>query len=167
MTEKNAPKWSQIKKKIESFDTEGLIGLVKDLFEYSTDNQSFLAARFLAHGDRGAALEAYRRRVMEPFYPKRGFGKLNLSQARKAIRDYRKASGDLAGTIELMLTYVETGTRFTNEFGDIDEPFYNSLESALGEMAKLLKTPEGAELYPRFRKRVCALADQMDWLGVW
>ncbi len=39
-----------------------------------------------------------------------------------------------------MLFYVETDVRFTNEFGDIDDPFYNSIASvylqALTLMAK-------------------------------
>ena len=29
-----------------------------------------------------------------------------------------KATFDLAGTVDLMLTYVESGTDFTNQFGD-------------------------------------------------
>jgi hypothetical protein len=40
----------------------------------------------------------------------------------------------LARTIDLMLTYVENGTQFTREFGDINEAYYNSLESVLHEM---------------------------------
>jgi len=32
-----------------------------------------------------------------------------------------------------MLHYVETGTEFTNTYGDIDEPFYNSLISMLNQ----------------------------------
>src|SRR3990172_91626 len=66
--------------------------------------------------------------------------------------------GDRGGKIELLLTYVESGTRFTNDYGDINESFYSSLESALGEMADLLKTPEGVRLYPQFQKRIEALA---------
>jgi len=30
---------------------------------------------------------------------------------------YRKATGNLAGTLDLMLTYVENGTEFTRQFG--------------------------------------------------
>ena len=72
---------------------------------------------------------------MAQFFPARGIGKLKLGEARKAIRDYRKATGDLSGTAELLMTYVENGTRFTREFGDIDERFYSSVESALDELA--------------------------------
>ena len=96
--------------------------------------------------------------------PARGDGKLKLAEARKAIRDYRKATGNLTGTIDLMLTYVENGTEFTHEFGDINESFYNSLESVLTEMAQLLMR-EGTELYPRFRERIRRLATLADGIG--
>ena len=63
-----------------------------------------------------------------------------------------------------MLTYVENGTKFTHEFGDINESFYNSLESVLTEMAQLLMR-EGTELYPRFRERIRRLATLADGIG--
>jgi hypothetical protein len=40
----------------------------------------------------GTAMEKYRRTIIEQFYPPRGFGKLKLVEARKAIRDYRRAT---------------------------------------------------------------------------
>lgn len=47
----------------------------------------------------GAALEKYRARIINQFFPGRGFGKLKLGEARRAIRDYRKAAGDIPGTL--------------------------------------------------------------------
>jgi hypothetical protein len=38
-----------------------------------------------------------------------------------------------------MLYYVESGIEFTNQFGEIDEAFYNSLESVYLSTLKLLK----------------------------
>lgn len=64
-----------------------------------------------------------------------------------------------------MLTYVENGTEFTCEFGDIDEPYYDSLESVLDEMVKLLRK-EGRDLYPRFQTRIQSLkryAGKIGW----
>ena len=87
-----------------------------------------------------------------------------MGEARKAIRDYRKATGNLTGTIDLMLTYVENGTEFTHEFGDINESFYNSLESVLNEMAELL-LGEGSEFYPQFRERTQRLTIHADHIG--
>jgi hypothetical protein len=82
----------------------------------------------------------------------------------KAIRDYRKATGNLEGTIDLMLTCVENSTEFTREFGDINESFYNSLESVLNEMAQLLME-EVRKFYPKFLERVQRLAACADGIG--
>jgi hypothetical protein len=98
------------------------------------------------------------------FFPARGIGKLKLGEARKAIRDYRKATGDLSGTAELLMTYVENGTRFTREFGDIDERFYSSVESALDELAALLRGPV-RELYPLFSARLATAEQMTDGIG--
>ena len=109
-------------------------------------------------------MEKYRAKIVEQFFPRRGFGKLKLGEARKAIRDYRKASGDVAGTIDLMLTYVENGTEFTREFGDINAAYYNSLESVLHEMVTSL-WKEGPELYPRFRERILHMETHASHIG--
>jgi len=139
------------------------MALIKDLYDSSPANRDFLHARFQAEETGGTALEAYRRKIIEQFFPSRGFGKLKLAEARKAIRDYRKASGNSAGTIELMLTFVENGTEFTLQFGDIDEPFYNHLASVLNEMVRLLC--QDAELYPRFRERIVRLKTHAGDIG--
>jgi hypothetical protein len=165
LPESTSVKWPQIKSVLASWDKPELITLLKDLFDHSIESQAFLAARFLADGVPDAILTKYRKRIVEQFLPKRGEGKLDLRAARRTIRDYRKATSDLAGTVDLMLTYVESGTEFTNQFGDINESFYNSLESVLDEMVGLLKTPEGAALYPRFQDRVSRLARAAGGIG--
>jgi hypothetical protein len=134
------------------------------LHDTSTANRDFLRARFQSEDTSGEALEKYRERIVEQFFPRRGFGKLKLAEARKTIRDYRKATGNIAGTIDLMLTCVENGTDFTREFGDINEAYYNSLESVMNEMSQLL-CREGAELYPRFRERIRRLESNADHIG--
>ena len=164
MTEKKPNGWHAVRLQLNNWPKPALIGLVKDLYEASPDNRDFLQARFQAGDNTGAMLEKYRRKIVEQFFPARGGGKLKLAEARKAIRDYRKATGNLEGTIDLMLTYVENGTEFTREFGDINESFYNSLESVLNEMAQLLMV-EGRELYPKFRERVQRLATRADGIG--
>jgi hypothetical protein len=164
MSEKKTTGWQNIHRQLDDWSKPALVTLVKDLYDASPDNRDFLLARFQADEDIGAALEKYRHKIVEQFFPARGDGKLKLAEARKAIRDYRKATGNLTGTIDLMLTYVENGTEFTHEFGDINESFYNSLESVLTEMAQLLMR-EGTELYPRFRERIRRLATLADGIG--
>lgn len=119
-------------------------------------------ARFLIGGPQ-LALEPYRRRIVEQFFPEHGFGELDLREARKAISEYRKATHDAAGVLELMLTYVENGTRFTCEFGDIDEPFYNSLDSMLAQFATLMR--KHPELYSSYRRRLLTIGTMAQNVG--
>jgi hypothetical protein len=163
MNEKKSS-WQIVNRHINDWSKTALIALVKDLYEAAADNRDFLHARLQAEENAGVALKKYRRKIVEQFFPARGFGKLKLGEARKAIRDYRKATGNLEGIIELMLTYVENGTEFTQEFGDINASFYSSLESVLAEMAELLMA-EGRELYPKFRERVQRLAARAAGIG--
>ena len=154
--------WRAAGQHLKTWDTPGLLGLIKELYSFSAGNRDFIDART---GGGGEALERYRAMIVEQFFPKRGYGKLKLGVARKAIRDYRKATGDIAGAAELMMTYVENGAEFTHTYGDIDERFYNSIESVLYELSRLL-TGEAIDLYPQFRDRLAEtkrLASRVGW----
>ncbi len=71
--------------------------------------------------------------------------------AKSIIAGYRKSTRDLRGTLDLMLTYVERGNAFTNDFGDIDEPFYDALINMLERFAtELRNSPARRELYAQF-----------------
>lgn len=71
----------------------------------------------------------YKSVIKHEFFPERGFGRARLSVARKAVSDYQKVSASKFGVADVMLYYVEVGVQFTNTYGDIDEAFYNSMES--------------------------------------
>jgi hypothetical protein len=156
--------WTKASECLGGLSKPDLLALVKDLYDLTPANRAFINARCQSEEDGGETVEAYRNKIVEQFYPKRGEGKLKLGEARKAIRDYRKATGDIPGTAELLMTYVENGVRFTCEYGDIDERFYNSVESALNELADLLRE-KARELYPQFRERLANVEKLTDGIG--
>ncbi|MFM8983457.1 MAG: hypothetical protein ACKOLA_11240 [Spartobacteria bacterium] len=156
--------WSAARKHLATWDKPALLALVKDLYESAAGNRNFIHARCQAEDGGGEVLATYRRKIVEQFFPKRGFGKLKLAEARKAIQDFRKATGNIPGTAELLMTYVENGVEFTNEYGDIDERFYDSVESALENLAKLLRA-EGQDLYPQFRDRLADIEQKTEGIG--
>ena len=96
---KRASAWSAIRRHIADWPKPALLTLVKDLHDASPENRDFLRARFDAENSGGEALEKYRRKIVEQFFPKRGDGKLKLAEARKAIRDYRKATGNVGARL--------------------------------------------------------------------
>jgi hypothetical protein len=149
-TKPKKPGWAAIRKELTGRGKPALLALLKDLYDSSAANRDFIQARCMP-GE--AVLERYRKQIVDQFFPTRGQGKLKLGEARKAIRDYTKAAGSIPGTAELLMTYVENGAEFTNLYGDIDERFYNSIESALNELATLLRG-QSSDLYLEFSERL-------------
>ena len=156
--------WSALRRQLATFEKSALLALVKDLYEVSASNRDFIQARCQAGENGSEILEKYRGKIVEQFYPARGEAKLRLSEARKAISDYRKATGNLPGTAELLMTYVEQGAEFTSEYGDIGERFYNSVESALDELASLL-LKEARGIYPQLKERLAKVDQITDGIG--
>ena len=167
MAKQKKPSWSQIKARLKHWDRAQLTGLIQDLFGHSQDNRDFLAARLLQDSMGEKVLAPYLKRIESAFYNKKGrpANRLNLKDARSAIREYQRATSDPAGTLELMLVHVETGTGFTCEFGDIDEAFYDSLCATLHEIKKLLASEEGRKLYGQVRGRLAELVREADGIG--
>lgn len=157
--------WSAARKTLATWDKPELVALLKDLYDAAAGNRNFIHARCQAgDGSGGEVLETYRSKIVEQFFPKRGFGKLKLGEARKAIREYKKATGNTPGTAELLLTYVENGVEFTNQYGSIDERFYSSVESVLDELAALLRGA-ARQSYPQFSARLKRLEQKSSGIG--
>ncbi len=129
--------WKDVRSKLYEISKEDLISLVKELYQLNEQNQLFLETRF---GDRKEGLEEYKLIIEESICPSEPWKRdVSLSTGRKAIRDYKKALGDPEGLIDLMVYYCECGVIFTNQFGDIDERFYASIESMYKDALELLQ----------------------------
>lgn len=122
-----------------------------------------------ATGNRDKTLlEQAKHRIQEDFFSSDEWGvpqTPNMLVAARPCADYRQATGDILGTLDLMLTFVETGTQFTNQFGDMDEPFYEGLELMLDDFRELLL--EHPELYgeSKIAQRLSQLLKDAGWLG--
>lgn len=159
-------KWSDLKKSLQKSDTEGLINIIQKLYRYSEDNRRYLLARCIDREEAAGVMEEYRDIIKNEFFPKRGYGELQYSVAEKAINDYSEASGDFAGTMELMFFYVENGVEFTSKYGDIDEEFYLKIYGMLEKFCTQLKTPEGKHFMPISGKGFLRSAGkQEEWDG--
>ncbi len=95
----------------------------------------------------------------------KGLGGLRSDVTKKAVMDYSKGSGDLEGTMELMLFFVENVVEFVNEYGGIDEEFIDEGYEMLRKFCELLKTPEGQSFYPNFKARLLKLRRESDDMG--
>ncbi|MCX5855597.1 MAG: hypothetical protein NTZ24_13685, partial [Deltaproteobacteria bacterium] len=78
---------------------------------------------------------------------------VRIIRAKRAISDYSKAIPDAKGEAELLTCFVECGNKFTLDYGDIDEDFYDSLVEIYGQAIKKVLTLPGNE-QGNFRKRL-------------
>ncbi len=125
-----------VKKELKKLDKDKLIELVADLYKKNKSVKEFLD--FYANPNESELFDTYRDKVYEAFYPKRGYH-YKLKEGKQAISNFKKlgVSADLLA--DLMLFYVETGVKFTNDFGDIDEGFYSSMETTYDAALTLMK----------------------------
>lgn len=157
---KKKTSWSSVKTAIAGHDKAALVGLIADLYDYSEQNRSFLHARFSLGDD---PLRPYKKIIDNALFPDVMKNEpIRIAKGKQAIADYTKAVGDPKGTLELMLFFVESGTRFTLDLGDIDENFYLALERMYKKALDMLLTFDEATIYAyynRFEKLVTSTKD--------
>jgi hypothetical protein len=165
MAKEKDMKWYEVKNSLEMLGKKELIDLIRDLYEHPDEDRQRVISRHMKEKKSDWVLESFQRVIRNEFFPENGFGGLRSDIVRKAIMDYSEGSGDLAGTMELMLFFVENVVEFVNEYGDIDEEFIDEGYKMLGKFCELLKTPEGRSFYPVFKARLLKLRSESDDFG--
>ncbi len=158
------PAWTTLKRVLTDYEKPELLRLIQDLYQLNADNKLFLTSR-LVEMDLGELAIPYRKAIQAEFNPTRGFPRINLRAARKAISDFKKACHDHAAVADLMIYYVEQGVICTNNYGDISEGFYYSLESVYAEAIKLIKSTADPLLVERFRPRLRSIVRDTQDIG--
>jgi hypothetical protein len=160
---KDQPHWTDVRARLETFDRKSLLGLVRDLYEASTANRRFLEARFLPSPN---VLAKYRRLVADAVFPDpMSRRRVALRDANAAIAEYRRSTGDVAGTVDLMLTFIEAGTEQAADFGYGDETYFSALENKLDAVAKVWRdiSPTTQVAMARRLARVRIVAQSIGW----
>ncbi len=151
---------ADIKKELKKLDKDKLIDLVADLYKKNKSVKEFFD--FYLNPNESALFEKYRNKVFEAFYPKRGYN-FKLKDGKQAISEFKKlgTSSDLLA--DLMLFYVETGVKLTNDYGDISESFYSSLESTYLATLTLMKKENLLEKFADRTSKVVSDTDGIGW----
>ncbi|HET8753215.1 MAG TPA: DUF6155 family protein [Salinimicrobium sp.] len=136
-----------MKAELKKLDKKNLIALIADLYKKNNSVKEFLD--FYVNPNQKEAHKKYREKILEAFYPKRGDA-LKLKDGKKAISDFKKLDPSPELLIDLMLFFVENGVQYTNDFGDINEAFYISMEK---NYQKTLSLMEKEDLLKKFKDR--------------
>ena len=63
--------WSAVRQQLDTWEKPALLALLKDLYETAAENRDFIHARIQAGEGGGEALEKYRGKIVEQFFPAR------------------------------------------------------------------------------------------------
>jgi hypothetical protein len=119
-------------------DRTALLRLIQSLYAAHKENQTFLHARFGLAED---VLEPYKKTIDRWLWPDVFLRQdVSVSQAKKAISDYRKAVGDPEGLAELMVFYCERAAGFCSDICNDDEGYYDALVSMFKQALKVAST---------------------------
>ncbi|MFZ5857181.1 MAG: hypothetical protein ACOYZ6_10135 [Chloroflexota bacterium] len=157
--------WTEIEKQLRDIPADEIVKLIKGLHDISPQNKAWLKGKLLPIAQDTKYLEDCRRKVAKCVYKEtKGIPPMpRFGEAKKVITEYHKFTGDMRGTLDLMLTYIERGHQFTLDFGDIDEPFYSTLENMWERFAvELHRSPAKYELYEQFEPRLMKLRRRSD-----
>ena len=127
---------TDIKIELKKLDKNKLIDLIADLYKKNKSVKEFFD--FYVNPKERELFDKYRDKVFEAFYPKRGYN-FKLKDGKQAISNFKKLGPSCDLIADLLLFYVETGVKFTNDFGDIDESFYSSMETTYVAALTLVK----------------------------
>jgi hypothetical protein len=162
---KKASPWLEIKGILNQCSHNDLIGLTSELYALSKTNKNFLEARFINNEDIIDHYKDLIQKYLAPAEPWKKSQQVSLKDAKKVLSDYKKATGNKIAIIDLMVHYVECGNDFTLQFGDLDEPYYASIESVFESALKLMKTFDDHEVddFIARLKEVVRKADGIGW----
>ncbi|CAM3168649.1 DUF6155 domain-containing protein [Filibacter tadaridae] len=156
-------KVTDLKKQLKNYEEKELISIILELYKLDKTVQEYLSVKFVGGDAVDELFERAEKEVKDEFFPAKGHGKLRLAVAKQAISRFKKLSKDHLKTIELMLIYVENGTKFTRTYGDIDLRFYNSMESMYDNI--IMECEKSKELFDLFQDRLYAIVEDSDGIG--
>jgi|SRR5690554_1915540 len=149
----------EVKSELNKVNKEDLLKHISELYKkYKPVKEYF---DFYINPDEKQILEQYKEKVTEGFFPKRGY-QLKLSISRKAINDFKKLGTSAESLADLLLHFVENGVQFTNEYGDIDENFYTSIENTYSNALELI---DKNGLLDKFESRAYKIVTDTDGIG--
>lgn len=149
----------ELKQELKTQTKDELIKHIGELYKkYKPVKEYF---DFYLEPDEDKLLAQYKRKVYAGFYSK-SVWPIKLSVSRKAINEFKKLGVSQESIADLLLYFVECGVELTNDYGDIYESFYVSVESAF---YKALEIMSKESLLDDFKDRCWTIMDNTGNIG--
>lgn len=151
-----------LKKHLKARSQEELIGDIAELYKRFQPVKDYYQIQLYPQDEKQVAAK-YKKIIQDQFFPARGYGKAKLSVAKKAITEYKKVNQTQVGLVDIMLFYVEQGVKFTDAYGDIDEPFYISMETMYEKAIKEMSKYGLKDTFQKRCQKIVSDTSEMGW----
>lgn len=156
------PTWARVKASLDKMDRTSLLALIHDLYEIDGLNRRVMHERFISSD---GTFERYRLLVRAAVFPDPLSQRpIRLREATATIREYQRATGNVAGTVDLLLDFVEAGAEQAADLGYGDDAYFAALERKVNEIVGLLKRLPSADRLPR-TERLIRLGEYQESIG--
>ena len=149
----------EIKKQLNKMDKNVLVNHISEMYKKYKPVKEYI--EFNLNPIEPDILSKYKKNIRECFYPIRGM-QFKFSLAKQLLKDYKKLNPSITSLADLLLYFVECGIEFTNDFGDIDEDFYTSLENVYDSALNLCPKIKDIE---SLKKRALKIVDESSNIG--
>lgn len=124
--------WSQVKKRLQNRNKKDFLSLLSECYKIS-DEVKYHLTSLVVESDKELEqiLKELKREMKEAFWKKDNLGRPtgpDLKEAKKSISKAKKVTTNPRFILDFMIDYVHHGVDFTNEYGDLWETYYDSIE---------------------------------------
>ena len=154
-------KLSDLQKQLKTKEQQDLVALICKLYKNSKQAQNIIDIELCGNAAEEQLAFNCKKKIHTAFFGDR----LSLKSAKAVISEFRKSSKNKENVAELMLFYVECGMELTNMYGDIDEAFYDSIETMFADFVRAINSFDSSDYYDRNAARVKKVYDDSDCVG--
>ncbi|MFP4090551.1 MAG: DUF6155 family protein [Cyclobacteriaceae bacterium] len=151
----------ELNKYLESLDKKALQAEIKKLYSRLPSVKQYYELEL--SGDTNAQVEEVKAKIKKEYFPSRGFGKARNAVSKRYISEFRRISIFKKDVIDLLLYRCEMMIDFTLAYGDIDEPFYNSLASSYEDACKLIRKEKLVDEYQPYCEELMNKVFGLGW----
>lgn len=152
---------TQLNRFLKEMEKAELEKEVKKLYTKFKEVKEYYEMEFC--DDTSKIVEAYKKQIENEYFPSRGYGKARNSESKKVITQFKKIAIFQKDVIELLLFRTEMMLEFTNQYGDMNDSFYNSLEGSFYEACKLISEERLEKHFKDECKKIIKLSSNFGW----
>jgi len=149
-----------LKKYLDQFTKMQLIEQILELQKKYKDVKTYY--EFTLNLTSPAQADKVKKAIHKLFNPS-SMSDPKLREARREVSLFRKLSPPEDSVADVMLHYVECGVEFTNNYGDINEPFYNSIASMFYDACEYIQKNELQNLFKERCRKIMYATDGIGW----